>query len=690
MPSTTSGRNRSRMRRASTTETGTRSGRTTFFHGASRSKPLICTVSRSKPASGTRRSSGPPRRPTSRTAPSGSSSRNACATASAGYRCPPVPPPAIRSLICLTILPQSGTRAVAGDAQQQSDRRQRGRHRGAAVAEKGQRHARDGERVGHGRHVEQRLEGDPRGDGGGQGHAKGVGRAERGAVAAHPEEQEAEHDQRGAEKPCLLPDYGEDEVRVRLRQPAVLLDRVPDADAEETARGETVQRLRGLKSRAERIRPRILERREPGESVRLEQGDRQESEPEQAGEQDHVAHPPAAGPVGADEDADHDECGAHVLLQHEQDQDAGQHGREGDERLLEVAHPPGVAIDPVGDEDGERQLAELGGLEGAERPGVEPPPRAVDAHPEVRHEYQQHEQRRRHRAGGSQRPKLAVVDAPQHEEREKAEQHPRCLTLRVVEGRLVLRVRERDAGARHHDEAAAAQQHGCEQQDAVRLRLGPGQGAHAAKRSRTRALNWLPRSSKSLNMSKLLYAGLSRTTPPRRTRPAACRTASSRFSARTTFGCARSSTASAPADAPISTTASAFASTSATHSRRSNPVPYPPAISTTGAPGNARRATRPASGLVAFESLYQRTPAHSPTSSMRCSTPLKPRIAALIAASLRPAIRPTAAAASAFSMLCCPGSGIGGGGWCLSNHTIFAFVRDASPRTVPSRLFRTA
>src|SRR5437667_408074 len=107
-------------------------------------------------------------------------------------------------------------------------------------------------------------------------------------------------------------------------------------------------------------------------------------------------------------------------------------------------------------------------------------------------------------------------------------------------------------------------------------------------------------------------------------------------------------------------TASVFASTSATHSRSSKPPPYPPAIRITGAPGNAFSATRPASGFVALESLYQRTPAHSPTSSSLCSTPRNERMALLIASSLNPAMRPTAGAASALSMLLLPGTGLGG------------------------------
>src|SRR5487761_911218 len=243
MPSTTSGRNRSTMRMPSPTADGTRAGRARFFHTASRSRPRMLTAASSKPAAGTSFSSGPPLRPTSSTAPSGASARNACATASAGYRCPPVPPPAIKSLISP---PERRSCATSGDAEQHPDRRQRGRDSRAAVAEERQRHACDGQRVGHGRHVQQRFKADPRRDRRGQSDAEPVGRAQRRAVATQPEEQEPEHDERRAEEPRLLPDDREDEVRVSLRQPPVLLDRVADADTEKTARGETVQRLRRL------------------------------------------------------------------------------------------------------------------------------------------------------------------------------------------------------------------------------------------------------------------------------------------------------------------------------------------------------------------------------------------------------------------------------------------------------------
>src|SRR6266581_8129632 len=278
MPSTTSGRNLSTMRSADRSASGTRTGRAMFFHGASRSSPRTLTVRSSKPAAGTSLSSGPPERPTRSSAPWGSSARNARATASAGNRCPPVPPPAIKSLITTSIVPQRRARAMARDAEHDADPREGGGERGAPVAEKRQRHAGDGKRVGHGRHVEQGLEGDPRCDGSGERHAEPVRRAQGGPVAAHAENQKPEHHQGRPDQAGFLADDREDEVGVSLGQPAVLLDRVAYAHAEDAARREAVYRLRGLKTGAKRICPWILERGEPAHSVRLEQGDRDKTQ----------------------------------------------------------------------------------------------------------------------------------------------------------------------------------------------------------------------------------------------------------------------------------------------------------------------------------------------------------------------------------------------------------------------------
>src|SRR5216683_260963 len=269
MPRTTSGPKRSTMRRPAPSEAGMIAGRARFFHTASRSSPRTFTVAKSKPAAGTSRSSGPPRRPTRSTGPSGSSARNARATASAGYRCPPVPPPAIKSLICP---PERRSCATSGDAEQDADRRQGGRQRRSAIAEERQRHPRDGQGVGHRRHVQQRFKGDPRRDRGREPDAKTIRGAQRGPVAPQSEEEKADHHERGADEAGLLADDRKDEVRVRLRQPAVLLDRMADPDPEPSPGGKPVERLGRLEAGPERIAEGVLERGEPGEPVGLEHG----------------------------------------------------------------------------------------------------------------------------------------------------------------------------------------------------------------------------------------------------------------------------------------------------------------------------------------------------------------------------------------------------------------------------------
>src|SRR4030088_2717147 len=232
MPSTTSGRKRSTMRRPATRAAGMRPGRARFFHAASRSRPRMLTVARSKPAAGTSCSSGPPLRPTSSREPSGVSPRNACATASAGYRCPPVPPPAINSLIRFSKYRSCPT---AGDAEQHTHSRESRRDRRAAIAEERERHAGDGQRVGHRRHVQQRFKADPCRDRGRQANAEAIRGPQRGTVTAQREEEKSKHDQRRADQPSFLTQDRKYEVRVGLWKPAVLLDRVPDAHSKKTA-----------------------------------------------------------------------------------------------------------------------------------------------------------------------------------------------------------------------------------------------------------------------------------------------------------------------------------------------------------------------------------------------------------------------------------------------------------------------
>ncbi len=177
--------------------------------------------------------------------------------------------------------------------------------------------------------------------------------------------------------------------------------------------------------------------------------------------------PAAPGPVGADEDADDDDRRTEVALQHQEHQHAREHRGKRDERLPEVADLGRVLVDPVGDEDRERELAELRRLKSAERPSVKPAASAVHGHAKVRDEHEDHEERHSHGSRGSDRAQPAVVDAAQNEQCDETDPHPRGLALGVIESGLVLGVGERDARAGHHDQAGTAQQDRGEEQQSV-------------------------------------------------------------------------------------------------------------------------------------------------------------------------------------------------------------------------------
>jgi hypothetical protein len=166
--------------------------------------------------------------------------------------------------------------------------------------------------------------------------------------------------------------------------------------------------------------------------------------------------PASTCPVRADDYRDHDDRGAHVLLEHQQREHAGKHRGDGQQPLLEVPDRRGVAVHPAGDEHGECELAELRGLKGAERTGVEPAPGSVDSHAQVGHEDQDHQQHDRDRTGGRERAQAPVVDAAEHEQRGKTDEHPDRLALGIVERGLMLCVGEGDARAGHHHKAGAA------------------------------------------------------------------------------------------------------------------------------------------------------------------------------------------------------------------------------------------
>src|SRR5436853_4655155 len=125
--------------------------------GCSMSSLAATMVLKRRPERGTSCSSMPPRRPTYRSLLSGSLCDSACATAIAGNKCPPVPPPEIN-----TRMPYpSHLLVLSRNVHQYADRAQRDRQGGATVADERQRDTGRRQRHRHRRDVDQRLERDP-------------------------------------------------------------------------------------------------------------------------------------------------------------------------------------------------------------------------------------------------------------------------------------------------------------------------------------------------------------------------------------------------------------------------------------------------------------------------------------------------------------------------------------------------
>src|SRR2546430_6668980 len=191
----------------------------------------------------------PSRRPANRIEASGSFRDSACATAIAGNKCPPVPPPEIK-----TRMPYpSHLLALGRNVHQYADRQQRDRKRGAAIADEREGNPGRRQRHGDGRDVDECLEGDPGGDAAGEQGPERIGRLECHPVAPIGEKPEEREHEGGAEQARLLSHDGKDEVRVREGQPLVFLNAVSKAEARETTRAEGDHRLDRLKPGVERI-----------------------------------------------------------------------------------------------------------------------------------------------------------------------------------------------------------------------------------------------------------------------------------------------------------------------------------------------------------------------------------------------------------------------------------------------------
>src|SRR3954465_6919368 len=234
--------------------------------------PSTAIGSNGMPSAGTssRSARSPPIQTTS--APS---ARSAPATASAGTTGPAVPPPrgAPRPASPGTTGPAVPPAAITtftldhpelhgvpgGDVEEHPDRGQQDEGVRLPVGDERQGHAGERREPEDHEHVERRLAQDEGGQTGGEELGIGPGGLPGGPQPG-PEDHPVEGDD--AAQPGhaeLLPDDGEDEVRVRLGQVEDLLHRLPEPDPEEPARAERDLSLHGLEAGAARVAPRVDE-----------------------------------------------------------------------------------------------------------------------------------------------------------------------------------------------------------------------------------------------------------------------------------------------------------------------------------------------------------------------------------------------------------------------------------------------
>src|SRR6266704_5308033 len=202
--------------------------------------------------------------PTSTGSTSARAAASAWASARAGMRWPPVPPPASR---ILTTPPERGSRNAfrlssppSSDADQHPRRHQRHEQARAAVRDERERDAGGRqEREGH-RDVERGRDADQFVEAHGEQLAERVARGSRDAAADPHEAAEQHEDREHAEEAPLLADGRKDEVRVCVGQVAELLLALSEPDPEEPAGPDADERLVHLPGGLGRGAPRIEKR----------------------------------------------------------------------------------------------------------------------------------------------------------------------------------------------------------------------------------------------------------------------------------------------------------------------------------------------------------------------------------------------------------------------------------------------
>src|SRR5205807_6960894 len=184
--------------------------------------------------------------PTSSSSTLGSASRSACASARAGMRWPPVPPPASRTFIAARI-GLASCRPVRPapplpHADQHAGRDERDEQVRASVRDEWQRDpGRRQQRQAHA-DVERRGDADQRGEPDREQLPEGITCGARDPKPEPHERAEQREDDEYADEPPLLADRRKDEIRVRVGELAELLLPLPQAHTEQPPRPAAAER----------------------------------------------------------------------------------------------------------------------------------------------------------------------------------------------------------------------------------------------------------------------------------------------------------------------------------------------------------------------------------------------------------------------------------------------------------------
>src|SRR5215831_68140 len=258
--------------------------------------------------------------------------------------------------------------------EEKAKRHEGGDHRGATVAHQRQRNPDDGQEPGHHPDVDQDLRREQRR--GAQRHepAHRLARGRRDVEAPQEEQDIAQQQDETADEPPHLGEYGEDEIRVTLRekgQPA--LRRAGHALAQELARSNRDFGLDHVVRAPERIAKRVQEDEDPFSLVFLER-----KPPQRQRRQRHEGQAPEELEAHAGSDQENhqhrneQEGGAEVgLLDDQHDRDRHDRKHHGQGELAYRLRPAGRQRPDHYDQ--EAYLEELGRLHG-ERAPHDPPP----------------------------------------------------------------------------------------------------------------------------------------------------------------------------------------------------------------------------------------------------------------------------------------------------------------------------